>query len=297
MIIVSLFGGLGNQMFQYATAKAIAFKLGVELKLDVSLLQDRSPRKNFTYRDYELNVFCLNEDIATIKEVRKYVPDLWNSPKIVHAFYHLKRKLYRSHYYFEKKKYLIESDVFNIKDNTYIYGYFQSEKYFTDYSSELLDTFSFVSGINKENKDLIGQIEKNNSVSIHIRRGDFVNSPFQLLQLETYYLPAIEAIQQKATDLTFYIFTNDHEWASEQFRNVNIKKIFVDINNNSMSYMDMILMSHCNHNICANSSFSWWGAWLNRHPDKIVYVPKNWFKTNEVEIERCDLIPNDWIII
>ena len=297
MIIVSLFGGLGNQMFQYAAAKAIAIRLGVELKLDISLLQDRTPRKDFTYRDYELNVFNLNDDIATISEVRKYVPDLWNSHKIVHAIYRMKRKLSRRNYFLEKMKYQIDAGFFNIKDNTYIYGYLQSEKYFIDCKAELLNIFTLRADINEENKDLIKQIENDNSVSIHIRRGDYVNSPFQLLELETYYLHAIEAMQQKAKDLTFYIFTNDYNWTKEQFRNINIRKKFVDINNDSLSYMDMILMSRCNHNICANSSFSWWGAWLNAHPDKIVIAPKNWFKTTEVEIESCDLIPENWIIL
>lgn len=297
MIIVSLFGGLGNQMFQYACGIVVAKNLNVELKLDLSHIKDRTKRNNFTFRDYELGVFNIKEEIATIEEVRQFIPDLWNSKEYVKQLYKLKRLFTGKSLYIEKSKFSYNKDIELVKDNTFLYGYFQTERYFESQRIELLHNFMLKDQIDKINSSLIDQIKSENAVSIHIRRGDYINSPFELLDVQEYYLKAIELIQKKVESPSFYIFTNDYLWTEENFSSLNIKKTIVNINKNEQSFIDMILMSNCKHNICANSSFSWWGAWLNTNPDKIVIAPKKWFKSTEYVKSIFDLLPKSWLTI
>lgn len=296
MIIISIFGGLGNQMFQYACGKAIAEKLGVDLKLDVSLLANKTECENFTIRDYELGVFEIKDEIISVNEVRKFIPDLWSCTKAELLKYKLIRLLNRNHYYFEKRKYQFEPQINQLKDNSYIYGYFQTEKYFSNIKNELLQAFNLKDKLNLQNEKLKYQLQNENSVSIHIRRGDYHNSPFNLLEL-SYYQQAIKLITEQVNNPKFYIFTNDYNWAEEQFDSVNINKIIITHNRLENSFLDMILMSYCKHNICANSSFSWWGAWLNQHADKIVIAPKQWFKNQEHTLSTYDMIPENWLQI
>ena len=295
--MISIFGGLGNQMFQYACGKSVATKLGVELKLDVSHLIDRTLRKDFTYREYELDVFNIKEEIATPEEVRQYIPNLWNSNELIKQLFKLKRILLGKALYRERIKFKYDKEIDSLKDNTYIYGYFQTEKYFENIKNELLQSFRLTNELNLNNSSLLAQIKSENAVSIHVRRGDYDNSPFELLDIQDYYRNAIELIQKNVESPSFYIFTNNYAWAEENFEPINIKKSIVNINSESQSFLDMILMSNCKHNICANSSFSWWGAWLNATPNKMVIVPFKWFKDTKLNESTYDLIPASWIKI
>jgi hypothetical protein len=292
MIIVSLFGGLGNQMFQYACGKAIATRLSTELKLDTSYLTDRTPRNNFTFRDFELGVFNLQDQVASFKEIRNFVPDLWNSSKIAQQFYRVVRLLNGNNYYFEKQKYFYENRIVKVKDNTYLYGYFQTERYYSDYRNEILTAFSLKSEIDLTNRELINTLQSENSVSVHIRRGDYELTPFNLLGIESYYRKAIETILQQVENPKFYFFTNDYKWTEENFIGFDIEKTIIKHNQGNRSFLDLVLMSNCKHNICANSSFSWWSAWLNQHPEKLIIAPNKWFKDLNT---NNDLIPENWI--
>lgn len=297
MIIVSLFGGLGNQMFQYACGKAVAMKLGVELKLDVSLVVDRTPRENFTYRDYELAVFNIQDEIATAEEVRKFIPNLWNSTELMRQLYKVKRIVTKRNLFREKRVFRYNNEIESVTDNSYLYGYFQTEKYFENQREELLRQFSLKNQLDEKNASIVKQLRSENSVSIHVRRGDYANSPFSLLNVEDYYQKAIEVILANIDAPVFYVFTNDSKWVEENFKVLKINKSIVTLNTGNQSFKDMILMSNCKHNICANSSFSWWGAWLNTNQGKIVITPKSWFKSTEYVKSTYDLIPNKWLSI
>jgi hypothetical protein len=297
MILVSLYGGLGNQMFQYACGKAVAARLGAELKLDIQHVTDRTPRKEFTFRDYELGVFNVNEQIATSKELNDFVPNLWNANEIVKHYYKLKRILLGNTLYREKLKFSYNKEIDLLKDNTYLYGYFQTEDYFSNFRNDILNSFSLRNVIDDKNAALVAQMQTESSVSIHIRRGDYENSVFELLSLEEYYLKAIETIKKDIESPVFYFFTNDIEWVEKNFNLLNINKKIITINTGKQSYMDLILMSNCKHNIIANSSFSWWGAWLNQNANKIVIAPKKWFKTGQYVETTYDLIPKSWLKI
>lgn len=295
MIIVALYGGLGNQMFQYAFGKAVAKKLKVELKLDISLLKDPQLIVNSPLREYELNIFNITERIATLNEVRKYVPDLINSSFLTKKLYKIKRLLTNRVLFDEKQRFQFDNKINSIKDNTYLFGYFQTEKYFKSISDELLETFCFTKNTDIINDTILKELTSKNAVSIHVRRSDYINSAHELLNSLDYYSKAIELIKSKVDNPVFYIFSDDINWVEKNFTNFNIDMRIIKNNIDRNSHFDMFLMSKCNHNICANSTFSWWAAWLNTNADKIVITPKRWFNKGEFALNTYDLIPENWV--
>ncbi len=298
MIVVALFGGLGNQLFQYACGKAVAEKLGVELQLDTRILTEQKQSKNATLRDFELSVFDIKASLADKKELEKYAPNLYNTPKWFHQLYRIKRLFNGRSIFIEriKQRHSYISAIEKVKDNTYLYGYFQTEDFFKDISDKIREDFRLNPQIsmNDENRLLIEKMSAENSVAIHVRRGDYTNSRFILLEIENYYLKAIEKIKKQIKNPKFYVFSNDIEFVKTHFSKMDIDCEIVDINSGKQSFMDMVLMSNCKHNIIANSSFSWWSAWLNENPNKIVIAPQNWYCQN---IPMNDMIPNEWVLV
>lgn len=293
-------GGLGNQMFQYAAAKSIALKNETDLFIDTSFLEDKSERDNFTYRNYELNLFQLNDLIVDKNQLQIFL-------KKVKIFDNL--KLNRLNQCFFKNKIPFHkiirednltqnSDVFNlISNNTLLEGYWQSEIYFYEHKKIIRELFKFRNSI--EDTDLYHEIIKNNSVSVHVRRGDYannevINSVHGLCTLE-YYIQAFQIISSKIPNPVFYIFSDDMDWTKNSLNilNKNYNIIYIDKHKSNPSE-DMRFMSYCNHNIIANSSFSWWGAWLNNNSKKIVISPSVWTKNNS---SNPFLIPKSWIKI
>lgn len=291
MIISSLFGGLGNQLFQYACGRAVAERLKVDLMLDTNILSGK-----FTGRDFELHVFNIRAQIAPLQEVRKYVPNLFETPKWFHQFYRVKRCFNGRHIFIERvyQRHGYIRAIEQVKDNTYLYGYFQAEKFFRHIRTELLDELQLKPEItlDEANKSFIERIEGSNSVSVHVRRGDYLQSNFTSLDMNNYYEKAIEHICSRVKEPTFYIFSNDVEWVRKNFNRIKYPYEVVDINTGAQSYMDLILMSRCKHNIIANSSFSWWGAWLNRNPDKQIIAPWHWYKNESHNTN--ELLPAEW---
>lgn len=187
--------------------------------------------------------------------------------------------------------------VFEFKHEHELFmGTWQSEKFFIDAKKMVRQVFVFnESLLSGETLELKNRILAENSVSIHIRRGDYLNNQynngFAGVCTEEYYSKAIDLITKKVDQSVYYVFTDDKDWVSEHFKIENA--IYVNINSGEDSWQDMYLMSRCKHNIIANSSFSWWGAWLNANPDKIVIAPKLWWRL----FEHDDVVPESWIRI
>lgn len=289
MIIVDVIGGLGNQMFQYAAGRALSLKLRVPLKLDT---RDFSGYR--LHQGFELNrLFNCNAEIATNSDLAQVLG--WQRAKLVQRVFRrpqLKNLRYKSfevepHFYYW-------SDINQLEDNKYLYGYWQSEKYFIEFAENIREDFTFKLPFSDQNAELTEQISRVNAVSLHVRRGDYVsntkNSFIGVCSLE-YYQKAIEHIKKQVDLPIFFVFSDDINWAKS---NLVLDKTttFVSHNKGSESYNDMRLMSLCKHNIIANSSFSWWGAWLNANPEKIVIAPKQWF-ANSTDVS--DLLPKGWI--
>lgn len=281
MIIVKLAGGIGNQMFQYACGRALAHHNSTTLALDHSFLEDRTPREGFTYRNYELNAFGIQLKISPLRRV-------------------ILQKIRRYRKYVEPRL-TFDASLVKRGPRQYLQGYFQNEQYFLDISEVIRQDFSFVPVKSAENKELMEKIlAANNAVSIHVRRGDYltINSgQTHGVCSPEYYKNAISNMKQKVKDPTFFVFSaDDPEWAKSEFKSFDIPFTVVGEKNTGIyGYENMRMMSLCTHNIIANSSFSWWGAWLNRNPQKFVIGPERWYSSEAMQ--RYNPCPENWLLL
>jgi hypothetical protein len=292
MITLIPTGGLGNQMFQYAAAKSLSLRLQTNLKIDLSFYAQHR-HKSWCW-DYELNIFNLG--VKVIHKSFKGISQCYIKP-----FFEKKEKGKKNLLFLglfcDENATLYDVRFENLKNGITLLGYFQNEAYFKDYCEEIRKDFVFNPPINEQNCKIANEISACNAVSLHVRRGDYLSNKnavntFANLSIE-YYHAAIQKILEKVKTPCFFIFSDDMEWAKQQFHEYNCR--FVNINHGKDSFNDMRLMSFCQHNIIANSSFSWWGAYLNSHSEKIVIAPKNWFKNEEQNhITVQNLIPTEW---
>lgn len=291
MVIIELQGGLGNQMFQYAFASILAKKDNIAVLIDTSFFNHIEKTPGFTTRKFELTLF---NNLCTIAP-KKDVDSFYQLSKI----HKLKRKLGLNYpKIYVESSFEFQKDTLSIKSPVYLKGYFQSYKYLVGYEDFIRKLFSFpVDTLDVINKELLITITSSNSIAIHIRRGDYVSDKMigeyhGSCSLD-YYFESIELLASKNKDFTLVFFSDDSDWVKEQFQDLPYSKIFVDHNKEENSWKDMLLMKSCHHNIIANSSFSWWAAWLNVHPEKVVIAPKKWFVDSEKN--TTDLIPSEWI--
>jgi hypothetical protein len=281
MVITKLIGGLGNQMFQYAAGRALAKKLNTQLKLDTSWFKKIS--SGITQRDYELDCFKIQSTFAKQSDL---------------LYFHLFKKLpFVAPNYFKEKSVNYDDRIRSIrKKSVFLEGYWQSEKYFKDYKKTIRKDFTFICNLNIKGKELLKQIKKSNSVSIHVRRGDYITnknaSKFHGVCDLKYYYESIKVITNKIKNPVFYVFSDDINWCKSNLK-ITYPSIYVD--GNKKDWEDLFLMSNCKHNIVANSSFSWWGGWLNDNSNKVVIAPKRWFVGVETKIE--DRFPSDWELL
>ncbi len=282
MIIVKLKGGLGNQLFQYALGRVLALKNNDKLKLDgTGYDHDR-------LRHYALDPFLIKAEIATPAEIKplKYPYGFLSMAWRKFSF----KILRRFHIGWEPS-------ILNQTGNLYLDGFWQSYKYFDQATDTLRQDFSLKEPLEMLQPALIAEVTKAGTVSLHIRRTDYVSSKkhaqtFGVLSLE-YYARAVAKIAELVPQPTFYIFTDDPTWVKQHLSLPYPLHFVADYN--LPDYQELILMSKCRHQIIANSSFSWWGAWLNPRIDKIVIAPTWWFKTGIPKIN--DIIPPSWIKI
>lgn len=291
MIIIQLQGGLGNQMFQYAFAQILAKKNDAVVQLDKSFFHATPKEQEFTLRQFELGIFeNLNRQASSLEISKLTRLSFFNKLTSKLGFY--KSKIY------SEPSFDFHLEALSIKAPVYIKGYFQSYKYFENQEDLIRETFSFpIESLDGRNKTLLSKLQSETTISVHIRRGDYVtNKKTQQFHgncsLE-YYSNAIALLASKNKRFTLVLFSDDSQWVKEQFETLPYSKIFVDYNTNENSWIDMLLMSSCSHNIIANSSFSWWAAWLNAQPNKIVIAPKNWYANPKKNTK--DLIPAQWI--
>jgi hypothetical protein len=274
MLIVHLRGGLGNQMFQYALYQA-AVESGKKALLDLSHFN-----KNNQSTQYELgNIFSIHTPALLLCE-KVLVKACWNFLYLLHQIPY--KETDSSFGIFDKKITTLQF--------AYLKGYWQSEKYFEGISKTIRNHFSFPPFTDNKNKALLELIVHSNSVSIHIRRGDYLKNNLNWSLDIDYYNRAIDLIKEKVNNPIFYIFSDDMHWAEANIKITNSH--FINHNKGNDSFRDMQLMSNCKHNIIANSSFSWWGAWLNNNEDKKVIAPNKWLSSME---GTRDIIPDSWI--
>jgi Glycosyl transferase family 11 len=294
MILIQIWGGLGNQMFQFSAAYSLALKNKTQIGICLDRGQNVSSGDNFTKREFELTTL-FNLPITHFVE-----PKLINfyAGENLSWFEKVKHKLKRIDS-FQETSTIFDPQLFELGSNSLIDGYFQSEKYFSTISDQLRKAFSFNVHLLNEKSKLLKEKISVNTVGIHVRRGDYVSKPDINNTHGTcsvnYYREALDLLDENKID-QIIIFSDDPEWvhANLKFR---YPTTIVDWNIGGEAWQDMFLLSLCHHFIIANSSFSWWAAWLSSYSDKVVVAPAQWFKDKEKNYFTQDLLPESWIRI
>jgi hypothetical protein len=292
MIISRLAGGLGNQMFQYAAGRALADCLGTSLSLDLSSLRSRS--KPITARDYGLDGFHTNAEL--------FDPAKLLLRNLAHKFPSLVARMNGRHVLKESGVDYMPS-FFGSSDETVLIGYWQSHKYFSNIAEKLFLDFQPRTSFCSENLAFAKLLVDNeHSVALHVRRGDYVGLPsaslFHGALSDAYYKDAIKLACKNDGDLNIFVFSDDIEWCRTHFRGiVNVE--FAPSPVNAQPWEDMTLMGLCRGNIIANSSYSWWSAWLGdmryRGRNRLVIAPKRWFARQI--FCAADRFPVHWTLI
>lgn len=281
MIISKITGGLGNQLFQYAVGKSAALFHNVTLKLDITAYENYK-----LHNGYRLDQFAIDAQIANTQEIEKLKGKNHLLAKVLCKAGILKKKSY----YAEKERTIYDEKVFSLEE-CYLDGYWQNEQYFLGIRELLLHELTPKLPLGQQAQAYLKQIKNTQSVSLHVRRGDYLNHPeIGVLDL-TYYQKAHDYMLSKIGNPIFYIFSNDQPWCKQ---NLKFIKNAVYIKDTQTEIDDLMLMSQCQHNIVANSSFSWWGAWFNNYSEKIVLAPKKWVVENPKGYKWS---PNDWVEI
>jgi len=243
----------------------------------------------------ELQIFDININQVRKEDLANYKPFLLRLFNII--FLRLTSKGIQKPNYFIEREYAYNSAIKNVSNNCFLAGYWQTSLYFQSIDHLIRQDFKFPKLVDQINIDHLKLIESSNSVSLHIRRTDFINNSNHnvhgVCSLE-YYHKGVDLISKKIDNPLFFVFSDDVYWAKENLK-LNHSVQFVCGNLGKKSYIDMFLMSSCKHNIIANSSFSWWGAWLNCNSDKIVIAPKIWFVKKQLNNQTGDLIPDKWV--
>lgn len=283
MNIVRVLGGLGNQMFQYAFYLSLREK-GLDVLMDIS---------DFTGYDlhngFELEkIFNVKLDLASDRVLREFKNRRKN---LIHKSI---ARIAGVHKRVLDEKDYSEANI-NPRKNYYYMGYWQSEDYFMNVQDKVRNAFRFQGALSDRNQEMLHTIKNTNSISIHVRRGDYINNPEVYKSLgsicnKQYFESAVEMVLQRVENPVFFIFSDDIQWVKENI-SINGPLHFINWNKQENSYLDMQLISECKHNIISNSSFSWWAAWLNQYSDKIVIAPAKWTHSEDPVKNR---IPESW---
>jgi hypothetical protein len=294
MVTVQLNGGLGNQLFQYAAGKALSLHHNVPLQIDVSWFHKGELHYLEVPRDFELYNFLgvtdpiIHTNPAPQAESRTYLERKITS-KIFPAY---KKAVYIEpfcHY---------DSNFFKSKKSVVLKGQWQSEKYFSNNESFFKNAFRLKKDLIENSIAKAKHLASKESVAVHVRRADYLRLKIILewhgIMTEDYYRKAFKILDERLSVYEVYYFTDDPAWVQNNLLSIKEGEILSG-SVNQTHYDDFHLMSHCRHNIIANSSFSWWAAWLNNNSDKIVIGPKKWFDQGPKDTQ--DILPESWIKI
>ena len=293
MIVMKIMAGLGNQMFQYATARAIQLDNNEEGYLVLDKLSNK------THNVYALDNFNISNDVKVVMHKRSF-------KNIINEITFRLYTLVLSKNHSKSKKNLQKLNNFTNKlgcgvafedyidlklksKKKYLFGYFQAISYFDRHKDKIKEELKVIKPISKENEKLIKEMNEVDSICIHVRRGDYINSIHEVCTLD-YYKQAINELNNELKNPKFYVFSDDIKWCKENLSFIN-NICFVEGNKN---YDDLRLMYSCKHFIISNSTFSWWGQYLSTSKNKIVYAPKKWFNNGWA---NPDLYEDFWRMI
>ena len=283
-VIVNFSGRMANQMFQWAFGRAYEKKQGIKPQFDNS------------QETIKIDCFKLMKDIELVK--KPLVKKIFRKIIFIRS---LRNKLSKVDFKLSEREEKCfcqyEPELLEQLPPVYFKGYFQTEKYFTNIREQLLKDFELNLPLNNANKEVLEKIKSTEAVAVHFRRGDYtkkrVSDKYGSCSVE-YYKNAVKLIAEKTgKNLTVFVFSDDINWVKQNAK-FDCETVYVDINSGKQGYFDLELMKNCKHNVIANSSFSWWGAWLNQNPEKVIVAPKTWMKVLDNDY---DIIPESWLRI
>ena len=281
MILVQLKGGLGNQMFQYAAGRSLALKYRVPLLLDPASYEPRQAGM------YALNGLNIDAAVATPADLAAFRPGTIG--KVLNRVLPLQlRRVYKEPHYEYDPQFL------QARPPLYLRGYWQSWRYFEPVQDTILKDFTFAIPFSQQVLNKAAELQATESIAMHFRRGDYTDATtaaYHGICEPAYYDAAAAYMLTQHPQAKFYIFTNDPAWVKDNLP-AGISYEIVSGKLSHTQYEDLFLMSHCRHQVIANSSFSWWAAWLNRHKGKQVVAPARWFAIDSLSAK--DLVPASW---
>lgn len=291
MIIVRLTGGLGNQLFQYAAALRLAHATGSSLKLDI-LSYRRDP-----LRSYALDAFRISAAMAETREIALFQ----GREKMRSGTHSLYRRIplqFRRWQWVRQSSLYFHPEILDLEGDVYLDGSWQSQKYFEDAAGLIRTEFTLKDKIACRTETISREILSTNAVSMHIRRGDYIENPVtrsihDVCSLD-YYERSLSLLTAMEPNPHIFVFSDDKEWVHQNVRFPYPISV-VDHNSPVQAHDDLRLMSLCRYHVIANSSFSWWGAWLSPYPDKKVFAPGRWFNAEGYDIS--DFVPADWQLV
>ncbi len=314
MIRLNLTGGLGNQMFEYAYARALGEKLGdkeIEINSWFNDIYSSVAGKKYLRMPNSLKHFQLNQNIREIPKWKGLLKGIFYMADFsIDVLRHRKKLMSVSEFQKRNRRGIYQVPVYAFtffpcadksKKNKRITGYFQNEKYFKDIKEILREEFLVKTQASEKNLEKIKELDCCNSVCVHIRRGDYLSSQYSFLNVcnEKYYQKGMDYIEERIKEPVFYIFSNNNEEINWIKKNYHFRQKVNYIELNNPDYEELRLMSHCKHFVMANSTFSWWGSYLAESTGggKIVVVPSVWqreeYRGGEIDIYREDMIKID----
>jgi hypothetical protein len=273
-------------MFQYAAGKALAAKFGVPLKLDLRWMH------GYRHRDFLLNKFPVSIDTPSWKERLKFT---WFPFRRRPFFFYSKIIQRVNHLLYMEPSFSYNPAFWNLGPERFLFGYFQSPKYFEKYESLIRKDFTYNLNESLYNREILNAIHTKGSTALHIRRGDYVkhkatSCSIGICNLD-YYIRAVKYLE-KIMKVQLIIFSDDIEWCKQ---NMKFERVMFAEQQHESPLDDMFLATKCENIILSNSTFAWWCAWLNPNSNKVVIAPQKWFKNEELNRKSHDLVPNEWI--
>ena len=287
MIVTQLLGGLGNQLFQYSVGRALAARHQTELRLDTSAFE------SYSLRSYALSCFRIQGAVLSGEE--RSALGVGSAPTSTLGRLGSRLRLGKTIALIREKGYAFDPTVLDAPSACYLQGYWQSPKYFASVEHSIRDELTVATPPAGQNLEFAARIAQTMSVSLHVRRGDYVTNPtthqYHGVCGPNYYEAAQRMLRESLGNAQLFVFSDDPAWVEENLRFI-LPATILKHNGPEKHFEDLRLMTLCKHHIIANSTFSWWGAWLCPHPDKMVIAPKNWFK--DAGHDAADLVPQEW---
>lgn len=297
-IVVTINGGLGNQLFQYAMGRALSLRNSVPLVLDLAWfgLVKRQDGTVTTIRNYALEPFELEVATQCVGLPQPKTPGFIGRI-LRRAFRYVPHQYMGKKVYFERG-FAFELTAFSLQDPVWLEGYWQSHRYFNDFAKVLRGELGQPRKVSYATLEMLAKIGQCDAICLHIRRGDYVTNKFAaathgLCGLD-YYAKGLDVVLSGLRNPHCFVFSDDPEWARGNLQ-LSVPITIVDINGPDSAHEDLWLMSACRRFIIANSSLSWWGAWLSDSTDKVVVAPRQWFADSSRD--TSDLIPAEWVRI